>query len=259
MTFTKLFSSITESSIWMQDDQTRIVWVAMLAMADRRGRVWAAIPGLANRARVPLAAAEKAIACFLAPDPYSRTKDHDGRRIEEIDGGWRLLNYEKYRNVRDDEDQRAKDAERQRRHRAKSAPVTPMSRNVTRGNDNAEAEAEADTPKGAASAACVGFEAFWEAYPKKVAKPAALKSYRAAIKSGATIEAILEGVKRWASTVDWSKDSGQYIPHPSTFLSQQRWMDSPQVAAVGAEFCEGWRDKPHSQMTPRERVAYAQG
>jgi len=103
MAFTKLFASITESTVWCEPDQTRITWIAMLAMADAKGRVWASIPGLANRARVSLEQAEIAINTFLSPDKYSRTPDNDGRRIEPIDGGWRLLNYEKYRAVRDAE------------------------------------------------------------------------------------------------------------------------------------------------------------
>jgi len=152
MTFTKLFSSITDSSIWCQDDHTRLLWITMLAMADKHGRVWASVPGLANRARVPFEAAERALSIFLAPDPHSRTKDHDGRRVEVIDGGWRLLNHAKYRELRDEEDQRAKDAERQRRCRAKrdgkGAPVTPMSRNVTPSHDNADADADANKREG---------------------------------------------------------------------------------------------------------------
>lgn len=103
MTFTKLFSSITESTIWVEDDRTRLVWITMLAMCDRKGRVWASIPGLANRARVPVEDAERAVDKFLQPDKYSRTPDFDGRRIEGIDGGWRLLNHEKYRSIRDEE------------------------------------------------------------------------------------------------------------------------------------------------------------
>ena len=101
MTFTKLFSSITESTVWCEPDRVRLVWITMLAMADSRGRIWASVPGLANRARVPLEDAEDAIQRFLGPDKYSRTPDHDGRRIEVIDGGWRLLNHEKYRAIRD--------------------------------------------------------------------------------------------------------------------------------------------------------------
>ena len=78
----------------------------MLAMADKHGRVFASIPGLAKDAVVSIEAARQAIALFLAPDPDSRTKTHEGRRIEEIDGGWRLLNHAKYRAIRDEEDRR---------------------------------------------------------------------------------------------------------------------------------------------------------
>lgn len=101
--FTKLFSSITESTIWCEDTPVRIVWITMLAMADRHGRVWASLPGLANRARVSLSEASIAIEKFLSPDQFSRTPANDGRRIEVIDGGWRLLNHAKYRAIRDEE------------------------------------------------------------------------------------------------------------------------------------------------------------
>lgn len=138
MTFTKLFSSITESTIWVEDHETRIVWIAMLAMADRKGRIWGSIPGLANRARVSVDGCRKAIALFLSPDPDSRTKVADGRRIEEIDGGWQLINYDKYREIRDQETIKEQTANRVRKHRNVKRNVTP----VTHGNANAEEEAE---------------------------------------------------------------------------------------------------------------------
>jgi len=147
MTFTKLFSSITESSIWVADDHTRLVWITMMAMADKYGRVWAAVPGLANRARVPLESAVKAIEVFLAPDPFSRTKDNDGRRIEVIEGGWRLLNHKKYREIRDEQARREQNAAAQERFRKKSKPEVSQSKPTGKpiAEAEAEAEAEADT------------------------------------------------------------------------------------------------------------------
>lgn len=101
-TYTKLFSSITESTVWGEPYSTRIVWVTLLAMADAQGHVYGAIPGLARRANVTLAETEMALAAFFAPDPYSRTQAEDGRRIEAIDGGWRLLNHAKYAGIRNE-------------------------------------------------------------------------------------------------------------------------------------------------------------
>ena len=126
-TFTKLFSSITESTIWMEPDGTRLVWVTMLAMADRAGRVWGSVPGLAHRARVSMEATQVALDCFLSPDKFSRTDDYGGRRIAVIDGGWQLLNYEKYRAKKDAETQ--KEAKRKyinaRRRAEKNGNTTP--------------------------------------------------------------------------------------------------------------------------------------
>jgi hypothetical protein len=144
VTFTKLFSSITESTVWCEPDHVRILWITMLAMSDRNGRVWGSIPGLANRARIPVESARDAIARFLAPDSDSRTPDNEGRRIEPIDGGWRLLNHEKYRAIRDEES--IKESKRKyinaRRAEERKAPNVE---NVERGRHNAEADTEADT------------------------------------------------------------------------------------------------------------------
>jgi 5-methylcytosine-specific restriction endonuclease McrA len=117
----------------------------MLAMADRRGRVWASIPGLANRARVSVESTQKAIQTFLSPDPFSRTSDNEGRRIEPIDGGWRLLNHEKYREIRDEES--IKESKRRyinNRRATEKQSVTLNVENVERGRHNAEADSEAE-------------------------------------------------------------------------------------------------------------------
>lgn len=134
--YTKLFGSILSSTIWLEEHHVVRVWIAMLAMKNIDGVVEAAIPGLAHVARVTTPQCEEALAKFLAPDPYSRTKDHEGRRIAEVEGGWLVLNHDKYRDKLDADDQRAKANERMRKYRAKQNPsdvtVTPVtSRDVT--------------------------------------------------------------------------------------------------------------------------------
>jgi hypothetical protein len=101
----------------------------MLSMADQLGRIHAAIPGLAHRARVSLKATEEALELFLQPDPYSRSKEHDGRRIEVIDGGWRLLNYSIYREQKDEDARREKNRIYQQRFRDKAAAGLDDNRN----------------------------------------------------------------------------------------------------------------------------------
>ena len=117
--FTKLFESILDSTIWLAPDQTRIVWITMLAMADRNGIVEGSVPGLANRAHVSLEAAQAALEAFQKPDPFSRTQEFEGRRITPTQGGWVILNYSEYRKKRDEEDRRDQCAQAKARQREK--------------------------------------------------------------------------------------------------------------------------------------------
>lgn len=120
-TYTKLFQSILDSTVWQECPATKVVWVTMLAMSDRDGNVWASVPGLAKRSGVELAECEEALRKFLSPDPYSRTKEHEGRRIMEVDGGWRLLNHSKYREMMNAEERREYQRVKQAEYRAKNA------------------------------------------------------------------------------------------------------------------------------------------
>lgn len=150
--YTKLFSSILTSSIWSEDNETRIVWITMLALADQHGEINATIPGLSRLSGVPIPAVEAALAKFQSPDPYSRTPDFEGRRIEKCDGGWVLLNFPKYRESRDSENRRDQVRQAVRRHRSKQAgdygnQCNPCNHDVIQGNPlKAQAEAEAINP-----------------------------------------------------------------------------------------------------------------
>lgn len=96
--FTKLFSSIVTSPVWNEAHTTRIVWITMLAMSNSAGIVEGSIPGFAVFARVTHDEMLLAVERLCAPDPHSRIPDHEGRRIEAIEGGWRILNYRAYRD-----------------------------------------------------------------------------------------------------------------------------------------------------------------
>lgn len=138
MSYTKLFSHIVTSSIWTEDDHTRLVWITMLALSNRHGEVMASIPGLARVAGVPIESAERAVAKLSAPDAYSRTPDEEGRRIVKIDGGWALVNYAKHRALASKDDEKQKNAERQRRfrrnHSDRNGKVTDSNAKVTDSN-----------------------------------------------------------------------------------------------------------------------------
>lgn len=97
--YTKLFHRILSSSVWDEDDKTRLVWITLMASTDENGVVVGTLNKIARDARVDVEACQRAMDKFLAPDPMSLTPDNEGRRIEVVDGGWRLLNHAKYREM----------------------------------------------------------------------------------------------------------------------------------------------------------------
>lgn len=76
-----------------------------------------------------------------------------------------------------------------------------------------------------------GFAEFWSAYPRKTAKPAALRAFRAQRING-KLPDILADVDRRKHAPEWAKDGGQFIPHPATYLTQRRWEDGPDLEQV---------------------------
>ena len=137
MTYVKLFQSILQSTIWQEESHVRLVWITILAMSDLHGNVSASVPGIAHTARVTLDQAKDALEKLMSPDPYSRTPDYEGRRLEAIDGGWHILNYLKYKHIISAENQREANRIRQERHRSKAKSDgynNASSRSVTENN-----------------------------------------------------------------------------------------------------------------------------
>ncbi|MCM1330431.1 MAG: hypothetical protein NC253_13435 [Ruminococcus sp.] len=70
-----------------------------------------------------------------------------------------------------------------------------------------------------------GFEEFWQAYPKKTAKQAALKAWNKLKPNAELRQVILDALERQTQSVQWQKDGGQFIPYPATWLNGRRWED----------------------------------
>ena len=117
--YTPLMASLLRSSIWAQPHSTRIVWITLLAGSDQHGEWHGALPGLAREAQVSLDEAEQALSVLCAPDAYSRTQAHGGRRLEVLEdgSGWRIINAKEYRERARKAGRRAADRERKREER----------------------------------------------------------------------------------------------------------------------------------------------
>lgn len=68
----------------------------------------------------------------------------------------------------------------------------------------------------------VGFEKFWAAYPRKVAKTAAISAFKKIKPDGELLGKMLKTIELSKSTEQWEKG---IVPNPSTWLNQGRWDD----------------------------------
>lgn len=96
MGYTKLFEELVRSSVWREDNQTRIVWITLLALKDRNHFVRGDDRYLAAVANVSIEDFQKAVGKLSGPDPNSHLKNDDGARIRMGDGGWFIINGEHY-------------------------------------------------------------------------------------------------------------------------------------------------------------------
>ncbi len=139
MMYSKLFSSLVHSSLWSQMDHVRLLFITLLALSDRDGIVYGSRSGLERAALIDPDASLKhdPWRILMGPDDDSsdlmRNPENEGRRLEEIPGGFRIINYVYYRSLRDAEDRKAQNREAQQRHREKVSPSKPPSAKVSHG------------------------------------------------------------------------------------------------------------------------------
>lgn len=94
-----------------------------------------------------------------------------------------------------------------------------LSETETKTKTNTETNIPPKPPKGRTDAE---FAEFWNAYPTKVGKQPARKAFD---KVKVPVKTLVDAIERQKCSSQWSKDGGQYIPNPATWLNQQRWED----------------------------------
>jgi len=149
--YSKLYRSIFDGSLYGQFESLT-TFMAMLALADRHGEVDASPAKIAGCLGCELDFVLKGIEQLEAPDPYSRTPLEDGKRLIPLKDdagnnrifGWKIVNYEKYRSIRNEEERRAYKREWDRKNRSRDSNPTNSDR-ARPETTYTEAEAEADT------------------------------------------------------------------------------------------------------------------
>lgn len=237
----KIFASMYDGTL-VEDWQTRLVFIDMIVLCDPDGYLDMTPEALSRRTNVPLDIIKKAIKELEASDLKSRSNQDNGARIirtdEHRDWGWQIVNHEKYKALQDMDTVRAQTKERTRKYRERiKANVTVgdgLKRMVTDGNgEKRHTDINTNTTTNIKSILAQkstkvdpfeeSFIRFWNAYPRKMAKQAASKAWS---KIEATeVDLLLERLEAFKQSHEWTKDDGNFIPYPATWLNGRRWED----------------------------------
>lgn len=77
-----------------------------------------------------------------------------------------------------------------------------------------------------ADAPPLGFDDFWQAYPRKVGKATTLKAWRKLNPSQTTADIIIGAIRNQVAQLHFRNAQGDdFIPNPATWLNQGRWDD----------------------------------
>lgn len=152
--------------------------------------------------------------------------------LKEIDGGFEIINWRKRQFISDDINSRVRKY-RQKETLHETLHETPPEQNRT---DREFSLIEnnlifKDKPKIRKPFQYTDdFNSFWQAYPKQVGKGKAFEEWRKLSGNGIPpLEEILNALKLHTQSTQWTKENGQYIPLPATWLHQRRWDDVPAL------------------------------
>jgi len=246
--YTKLFSSIVGSTVWREANHVRIVWVTMLALADRRGIVEASVPGLAGFSRVSRRQCDEALERLQAPDPDSRSPADEGRRIRPVPGGWQLINFSSYREKMGADERREykrlKQQERRRREKGGRVDTSVDSRGQMWTNvdavDTVPAPAPEATPKEREPRAREGCVFTGRRLVLTIRQHAHL----ARMCGGVEVDLVGEAYPRWDAALDASKEPFQVLDWCEAQLKTELGIRRP-ATPTEADYAEAERIYRH--------------
>ena len=152
--YVKLFASLYQGTLRGRSHEI-LVFTNLLAHADLHGFVdkhWSAI---ADETGLSRAEVEAAILNLESPDLESRSPEMQGCRLIRADEhrawGWKIVNYGKYRSIKNEDDRREQNRLAQERYRIKHGKHGKHDSNQSKQSKppsaQAEAEAEAEADK----------------------------------------------------------------------------------------------------------------
>ena len=94
------------------------------------------------------------------------------------------------------------------------------------------------------------FELFWSAYPNKKSKKTAFEKFKRIDFKKTSFESIMISLEKQKQSDDWTKNGGQYVPMPQTWIFNERWTDEIQAPVQQQHHTDVnayWTDKLQAQ------------
>ena len=240
--YAKVFGSLWNGSLRGERD-AQLVFIYLLANCNDVGEVEIIREKIVDDTGVGKERTDdvhEALNVLESSDPLSRSPIEDGRRIvrlsPERNWGWRIVNYDYYRKIRNELERREQNREAQRRwydrsKQSSSDISNPKPTSAISAQAEVEEEAQESTPSlngdDRITARQAFLEDFWPRYPRKSGKIAAQRVFLRLVKddSDELFDEIMHGLS-WCKANEWANRERDKIPHAATWLNQRRWEDA---------------------------------
>jgi hypothetical protein len=245
----KIFESIYDGSLYGHWEAI-VTMQQLIVLADADGVIDMTPPAIAGKTSIPIEILKKGLNILSEFDPYSRSPECNGIRIQLLDDqrpwGWFLVNHKKYKNLRTAQDRREYMQGYMRKRRQKESvndPVNTSKQSLTQlANKDKYKEKEKDKPK-MAPAVLTEFEDFKKVYPKRSgAQPwsRALKAIRARLNEGSQWADFLAGAERYAHYCDSVGRTGtEFVMQAATFCdSDKHFLESWEPPRTKSELLQ---------------------
>lgn len=251
----KIYEQTFTGSMYGSGTHIFAVWSYIIAHTKPDAMVELNPVALASIMGEEVSKIEQAIECFKSPDPRSRSKEFEGRRlIQKGEFIYFVPQYHKYHGFANNKERREYFAQKKREQRQRDKECQTVkskeSKNVKQSDADTNSKSD-DKHKE---------EEIYCAYPRKVAKPEALKAIRTAL-SKIPFDDLLQKTKAFATA---RNGDVAFCPHPATWFNQERYNDDPStwiqshVQSSSKPEClkMSW---PHDWREAQRQLRYLQG
>lgn len=218
----KIFASMYKGTLYGHWEAI-VTFQQLIVIADADGIVDMTPQAICAHTSIPIEIIEKGLKKLSEPDEFSRTPGEEGRRIVTIDEhrpwGWQIVNYQKYKHLKDSNEVREQNRIRAQRFRDKrnatSRDVTPSNTESRHIDTDIDIRKTIAPPSGA-------FLRFWSSWPKGSRKQSQGRCWDVWRRKDfdQIAPTIISHVDSLKASDDWQKG---YMPAPLVYLNQRRW------------------------------------